>query len=181
MLEKSFAVWIFSVFLGGLVCFGPATDSLAGVNINIATPDLNINIGTPPPVVVHTPPPMVVIPGTYVYMAPDISVEILFYRGHWYRPYRGHWFSAPSYNGPWAHVVPSRVPRAVLELPPGYRRIPPGHQRIPYKKVKGNWERWEQEKHWHKNKDWRAGYRGKHEQVYTENEGRGNHGKKGKD
>jgi hypothetical protein len=181
MLKKRFTVWIFSVLVGGLTCLGSATDSIAGVNINIGTPDLNISIGTPPPVVVHAPPPMVVIPGTYVYMAPDVSVDILFYRGHWYRPHGGHWFSSASYNGPWVHVVPSRVPRAVLELPPGYRRIPPGHQRIPYKQVKGNWQRWEREKHWHQNKDWRAGNRGGHQEVWTENEGRGKHGRKGRD
>lgn len=125
MSKKSFEVWVLSALLGGLLYLGATTDSVAEVNINIGTPELSISIGTPPPVVVHSPPPMVVIPGTYVYIVPDIHVDILFYRGHWYRPHNGHWFRASSYNGPWVHAAPSKIPRAILHLPPSYRRIPP--------------------------------------------------------
>jgi len=181
MLKKSFKVWVLSVLLGGLVCLGATTDSVAEVNISIGTPELNISIGTPPPVVVHSPPPMVVIPGTYVYIVPDIHVDILFYRGHWYRPHQGHWFRAFSYNGPWVHAAPSSIPRAILQLPPSYRRIPPGHQRIPYKQVQGNWKRWEREKRWHQNKPWQGGYRGDQEKFERDQGGYGKHGKRGRD
>jgi hypothetical protein len=170
MSKKRFKVLVPSVLLGGLVYFGAMTDSVAGVNINIGTPDLNLSIGTPPPVVIQSPPPMAVIPGTYVYIAPNVGADILFYHGHWYRPHEGHWFSAPSYKGPWAHVVPARVPKPILNLPPGYHRLPPGHQRIPYEHVKGNWQKWEREKHWHHDKDWRGGY---------EEAGRGHEGHRG--
>ncbi len=181
MSKKSFKVWVMSTFLGGLVCLGVMTDSVAGVNINIGTPDLNISIGTPPPVVVPSPPPMAVIPGTYVYIAPEVGVNIVFYRGYWYRPHEGHWFSAPSYNGSWVHVVPARVPRAILELPPGYRRLPPGYQRIPYEHVKGNWERWEREKRWHQDKNWRGGWKGGRADVGRGYEGHGEHeGRRGR-
>ena len=71
MSKKSFKVLVPSVLLGGLVCFGAMTNSIAGVNINIGTPDLNISIGTPPPFVIKSPPPMAVIPGSYVYIAPN--------------------------------------------------------------------------------------------------------------
>jgi hypothetical protein len=165
MSKKSFGVWVLSVILGGLTCFGAMTNSIAGVNIDIGTPSLNISIGTPPPVVIQSPPPMAVIPGTYVYIAPNVGVDILFYHGHWYRPHEGRWFSAPSYKGPWVHVAPARVPRAILKLPPGYRKLPPGHQRISYQQVKGNWEKWEREKHWHQDKDWRGGWKGGDEEV----------------
>jgi len=47
MSEERLKVWLLSVLLGGLVCFGAVTDSIAGVNINIGTPDLNIRIGPP--------------------------------------------------------------------------------------------------------------------------------------
>jgi hypothetical protein len=178
MQKKRFKVWVLPVFLGGLVSLCALTDSVAGVNINISTPDINVSIGTPPPIVVKSPPPMAVIPGSYVYLAPDVGVDILFYRGRWYRPHEGHWFGAPSYNGPWAHVPPPKVPRAILELPPGYRRLPAGYHRIPYENVKGNWQRWEREKHWHQDKEWRGGGRGGHEEVRREREGHGGHGRK---
>ncbi len=38
MSKKSFKVWVLSVFLGGFVCLGAMTDSIAGVNIDIGTP-----------------------------------------------------------------------------------------------------------------------------------------------
>jgi len=158
MSQKSVRSLVVFIILGGLLGFGIITDSVAGVNISIGTPNVNISIGPPPPVVIQSPPPMAVIPGTYVYMAPNVGIDILFYHGYWYRPHEGHWFSAPSYNGPWAHVAPAGVPRAILDLPPGYRRLPPGYQRIPYEHVKGNWEKWEREKHWHQDKDWRGGH-----------------------
>jgi len=173
MSQKSVKVWVLSVLLGGLVSLGAVTDSIAGVNINIGTPDLNISVGTPPPVVIQSPPPMAVIPGSYVYMAPNVGVDILFYHGQWYRPHEGHWFSAHSYNGPWVHIAPARVPRAILDLPPGYRRPPPGYQRIPYEHVKGNWGRWEREKHWHQDKGWRGDWRGGHEEAGRGHEGHG--------
>ena len=178
MSPKNFKVRVLSVLLGGFVCLIGTTHSIAGVDINIGAPDLNIRIGTPPPVVIQSPPPMAVIPGTYVYMAPNVGVDILFYHGQWYRPHEGHWFSAPSYNGPWMHAAPGRVPRAILELPPGYRRLPPGHQRIPYEHVKGNWEKWEREKHWHQDKEWRGGGRGGQEEAGREHQGHGGHGRK---
>ena len=178
MSQKSFKVWVLSVLLGGLVGLSIVADSVAGVNINIGTPNLNISIGPPPPVVIQSPPPMAVIPGTYVYMAPNVGVDILFYHGQWYRPHEGHWFSAPSYNGPWAYVAPARVPRAILELPPGYRRLPPGYQRIPYEHVRGNWERWEREKHWHQDKDWRGGWREGHEEAGRGHEMDRGHGRR---
>jgi len=170
MSEERLKEWLLSVLLGGLVCFGAVTDSIAGVNINIGTPDLNIRIGPPPPVVIQAPPPMAVIPGTYVYIAPNVGVDILFYHGHWYRPHEGRWFSSPSYNGPWTYVAPAGVPRPILELPPGYRRLPPG-RRIPFDHVKGNWEKWEREKHWHQDKDWRGGWKGGYEEVGRRPEG----------
>jgi hypothetical protein len=177
MWKKFVKVWgLFAVLA---VYFVAIPNSIAGVNIDIGTPNFNISIGTPPPVVIQSPPQMAVIPGTYVYIAPNVGVDILFYHGQWYRPHEGYWFSAPSYKGPWAHIAPARVPRAILELPPGYRRLPPGHQRIPYKQVKGNWERWEREKHWHQDKNWRGGWRGGHEEAGRGHEGR--RGYKGRD
>jgi hypothetical protein len=126
------------------VLMGYSDGSLAEVNVNIG-------IGVPlPSLVIPAPPAVVLIPATYVYFVPDVSVDILFYHGHWYRPHHGHYYRATSYNGPWVSIAPSSVPRAVLHVPSDFRRVPPGHQRIPHGELTNNWETWEKEKHWDK-------------------------------
>jgi hypothetical protein len=123
----------------------------------------DVNISPPPQYVFAAPPPVVVIPGTYVYLVPDIGLDILFYHGYWYCPYRGHWFWARSCNGPWAYLAPARVPRVLIDLPAGYRRLPPRYHRIPYGQFERNWERWERDRYWHRDKEWRNyGRRGGH-------------------
>lgn len=133
---------------------------------------LDIHIGPPPPYRIAAPPPVAVVPGSYVYMIPDIGVDIFFYSGYWYRPYEGRWFSARSYNGPWVYCPEPRVPRALLELPPDYRRVPPGHRRIPYGQFKKNWAGWERDRYWERDRDWQEGGRGRFEKRGDEREER---------
>jgi hypothetical protein len=123
------------------------------VNVNVG-----IGIPLPPPLVIPVPPPMIPIPRTSVYFPPTIDVDILFFGGYWYRPYQDHWFRARSYSGPWVFVEPRRVPRAVISLPPDYRHIPPGHRHIPYGQFKKNWGRWDRERYWHRDHNWRTEY-----------------------
>jgi hypothetical protein len=67
-----------------LVLTESATQSGAGVNVNIG-----VNL---PAIRFAAPPDVVVIPGTsYVYMVPDIDVDVLFFQGYWWRPYEGRW------------------------------------------------------------------------------------------
>ena len=116
---------------------------LAGVNVNIGV------FAPPPPIVVAGPPAMAVIPGTpYVYFAPDVSVDLFFYSGNWYRTHEGHWFRARSYRGPWKYMDHHSISPVLVKLPPDYRKIPPGHQKIPYGQMKKNWRNWEKERHW---------------------------------
>jgi hypothetical protein len=123
------------------VLFSPL-DSFAGVNVNVG-----INI--PLPVFeITAPPAMVVVPGTYVYYAPNVSADIVFYHNYWYRPYGECWYRATSYNGPWSFVAVNSVPAPVLHLPPDYRRVPPGQERIPYGQLKKNWKGWERDRYW---------------------------------
>jgi hypothetical protein len=124
---------------------------------------VGVHIGPPPQYRIATPPSVVVIPGTYVYMVPDINADIFFYSGDWYRLYEGHWFSARAYNGPWMYVPDPRVPRALVQLPPDYRSIPPGWHRIPYGELTKNWSGWERNRYWEKDRDWKAGWHGKPE------------------
>ncbi len=124
-----------------------------------AGPQGTVNFPPPPAYDFPSPPEVAVIPGTYVYVVPNISTEILFYHGYWYRPFGGRWHWARAYNGPWVYLAPARVPRVILELPSGYHRLPPGYHRIPYRQLHANWERWERERYWHNDRDWREGVR----------------------
>ena len=149
MRIKRLAGFFFGVLL--LVLTGLPVKSSAAVNVNVG-------IFPPPPVFrFNAPPPMFVIPGTYVYAVPEIAAEILFYQGHWYRPYEGRWYRSKSYNGPWAYLDSHRVPRTLFDLSPDYYRIPPGHQKIPYGQFKKNWGRWERERYWERDERWREG------------------------
>ena len=86
--------------------------------------DVHVNIG-PPPIVLAAPPPLVVVPGTAVYYAPDVSVNLFTYRGRYYSFHEGAWFLAPSHRGPWAAIAVGRVPAPVLAVPVTYYRVPP--------------------------------------------------------
>jgi hypothetical protein len=147
-----------------LVLTGAAAQSQAGVNVNIG-----VNL---PAYRFAAPPDVVVIPGTYVYMVPDIDVDILFFQGYWWRPYEGHWYRSRDYKGSWRYVEPRSIPRGLKALPQDYRhRLSPGHERIPHGDVQKNWKKWEKEKHWEKQgKQDRGGRgdrdRGEHEERH---------------
>ena len=125
-----------------------------------------------PPFVIPAPPALVVIPGSYVYYPPDVRVDIFYYHKFWYRAYRGQWIRSRDYNGPWHDIAIERVPRAVIGIPPGFRRGPNVYERVPYGDVRRNWRSWENERHWdreryekreHYHEDERRGERGEHE------------------
>jgi hypothetical protein len=124
-----------------LVLTVSATESRAEVNVSVG-----INL---PVFRFSAPPEVVVIPGTYVYMVPDIDVDILFYQGYWWRPYEGRWYRSRDYKGKWSYVKPWRIPRGLKALPQDYRhRLSPGYERIPHGDVKRHWKKWEREKYW---------------------------------
>ena len=113
------------------------------------TAEINVSIGIPlPGLVIPVPPFMAVIPGTYVYYPPEVSGDIFFYQGHWYRPHREGWVIADGYNGPWRPVAVGRVPRAVINIPHGYRGMRPRNDRIAHDDMRKNWRGWEHERHW---------------------------------
>lgn len=138
-LRISFVVVPLLLILAGI--------SMAGLNVNL-------NIGLPPLFTFSEPPELVVIPNTYVYFAPGIDIDIVFYNGYWYRPYNGYWYRGSSYNGPWHHIGRDRVPRYILNLPPDYRRVYRDYPRIPHRHVHDNWRQWERERYWDK-RQWR--------------------------
>ncbi len=164
----------YGVVLAALLFAAPVFPSTGAAAVS-----LDIHIGPPPVYRFAAPPRVVVIPGTYVYTVPDVDVDILFFSGYWYRPYEGHWFRARSYNGPWAYCPDPRVPRALLSLPPDYHHVPPGYRRIPHRDFKRNWGRWERERHWDNDRDWRQGWHGGPGERHEERSGRpeGEHGR----
>jgi len=114
--------------------------------IGIAQVSVHVSL---PPLVISAPPVVAVIPGTYVYFAPDVQAEIFFYGGYWYRPYEGGWYRATSYNGPWGYV--NQVPGPLYHLPPNYRSMSGySYRHIPYNDVHANWRGWERGKYWEK-------------------------------
>ena len=102
-----------------------------------------------PAVVISEPPAVVLIPGTPVYYAPDVGIDLFFYSGRWYRKHNGYWYRATYYNGPWAYMSAQRVPTVLVHLPPDYYNVLPGHQRIPYGQLKKHWKKWDKERHLH--------------------------------
>jgi len=130
----------------------------------VAQVSLDIHIGAPPPYRFAAPPDVAVIPGTSVYAVPDTGVGIFFYSGGWYRSYEGRWFRGRSYNGPWVYCPDHRIPRALVALPPDYRRIPPGHHRIPYGQLKKHWAAWERDGYWEKDGGPQEGWHGRTEE-----------------
>ena len=132
------------IFMGVIFVALTAHSNKTSAEVNV-----NIGIGVPlPHVVIHTPPPVVVIPGTYVYFAPDAGVDIFFFHGYWYRPHHGHWYRSGSYNGPWKNIKNTRVPHTLRDLPHEFRHTVRHSQLIQHADFKRNWERWERDKHW---------------------------------
>lgn len=148
MKRSSFSAFSSFMFFLAFILVAPGTGN-AEVNVNVIVPL--------PGLVISAPPALIVIPGTYVYYPPEVGVDIFFYHGYWYRPYRGGWYIANGYNGPWRTVGPRYVPRALINVPPTFRRIPPEHERMPYGMVRQNWRTWERDRHW----DSHRGERGK--------------------
>src|SRR5262245_22533947 len=81
--------------------------SLTTLNAQVS---VNVNIGAPPPVVVHSPPTMLFLPEPAVYVAVGTPYDIFFIGGRYYYFHGSNWFWATGYGGPWVHVHHSHLP-----------------------------------------------------------------------
>ena len=82
--------------------------TMAQVSVQIGAP-------LPPPIGFPAPPETVLLPGTGVYVAPDLAVDLFFFGGWWWRPWEGRWYRSQNYRSGWGYYngVPSfygRVP-----------------------------------------------------------------------
>lgn len=157
-----------------LMTLAAATIVFSAVAAATAEAEVSINVGIGiPPVVVAAPPAVVVIPGTYIYIAPDVKEDLFFYRGHWWRAHGNKWYRATKVDGPWVFMSIGNVPRGLRHLPPGYRDHHPGLDRIEHVQVSKHWRQWEKEKHWDRNDSWK-----KHKREHgKEHKEHGKHGR----
>jgi len=123
--------------------------------------DVNVSISLPPPIEFREPPQMIVLPETYVYVVPDVDVDIFFYEGWWWRPWQGGWYRSRDYNSGWDHY--RSVPSFYAEIPSGWRDEYREHrwrghqwdiQRISQQQVQQNWSGWQKNRHWERQQTW---------------------------
>ena len=117
--------------------------------------DVHIGIGLPLPIVFAAPPRLIVVPETYVYVVPDIPMDLFFYGGWWWRPWQGRWYCSRHYNSGWVYFrgVPSFYGQIHSDWRDHYRHhIWKGHrwkyQPIPHYEVERNWRDWGKSRHW---------------------------------
>jgi hypothetical protein len=126
----------------------------------MAQVDVGISISLPP-IVFAAPPELIVLPDTYVYVVPDVDVDIFFYNGWWWRPWEGRWYRSRYYNRGWGHY--NNVPSFYFDIDPGWR----GHyrnnnwyghrwnyERIPHRRIQQNWKSWQNNRHWERRGTW---------------------------
>lgn len=106
-------------------------------------------------------PSLVVIPGTYVYAMTDVTDDIYFHVGWWWRLWDGRWYKSRHYDRGWSHY--RGVPGFYREVDPRWRdfyrhRSWHGHpwtcERIPAPRVQSDWHRWQDTRHWEREKNW---------------------------
>ena len=127
----------------------------------MARADVNVSIILPPPIVFAAPPELIVLPETYVYVVPDVDVEIFFYDGWWWRPWEGRWYRSHYYNRGWGYY--NDVPSFYFDIDPGWRGYYRDHnwygqrwnyERIPNQRLQQSWKGWQKDRHWEKQGTW---------------------------
>jgi hypothetical protein len=127
----------------------------------MARVDVNVSIALPPPIVFAAPPALIVLPETYVYVVPDVDVDIFFYNGWWWRPWEGRWYRSHYYDRGWGHY--RNVPSFYFDVDPGWRGYYRDHnwyghrwnyERIPHQRLQQNWNSWHNDRHWERQGTW---------------------------
>ena len=144
---------LFGTLLLALVIVAPIP-TMGGVNVQV-------NISMPPPIRFAGPPQVIVLPETYVYVIPDLDVDIFFYNGWWWRPWEGRWYRSRHYDSGWVYY--QSTPSFYRQIPTGWRNDyrshrwgghPWNYQRIPHQQVQRNWSKWQKGRYWEKQNTW---------------------------
>jgi hypothetical protein len=134
---------------------------LAFPMITMAQVNVRLDIAMPSPIAFAGPPVLVVIPGTYIYVVPDVSEDLYFYNGWWWRFWNGRWYRSRYYDSGWIYY--DRVPVFYQRVPTGWRNYYHEHrwegrewnyQRIPYEHLQHNWSGWQKSKYWEYQQSW---------------------------
>ncbi len=96
----------------------------------VTTPQVVSTIG-PPPVMISQPQDVVLIPGTDIYFAPGMQLDIFFYNGYWWCHRESGWYR--YYSGKWGLESGPYVPSIFSRIPENYRSVYAHESRIPYK------------------------------------------------
>ena len=94
----------------------PVKEEASAQRMEPIEPNDSLEADLPPPIPFAVPPNVVVLPGTDVYVVPDVEVDIFFQGGWWWRQWRGNWYRSYYYDHGWAY----------------YRDYPSWHRRIPH-------------------------------------------------
>nr|MBF0223719.1 hypothetical protein [Desulfobulbaceae bacterium] len=114
-----------------------------------------------PSIVFESSPELVVLPGTNIYVAPDVDADIFFYSGWWWRPSQGRWYRSRNYDSGWTRY--KKVPSFYRHVPSRWRNDYRHnrwqgrewhHQRTPHNNVQRNWNQWEKSRYWEKQNNW---------------------------
>lgn len=123
--------------------------------------DVNVSIGLPPLIVFASPPELIVLPETYVYVVPDIDVDLFFWNGWWWRLWEGRWYRSHYYNRGWGYY--NTVPSFYFDVDLGWRGYYRDHnwyghqwnyERIPNQQLQQNWKGWQNDRHWERQGTW---------------------------
>lgn len=131
-----------TIFVGMILLMGMGylNRAVAEVKINVG-----VNVPPPPPLVIPAPPRDCDTQHLRL-LSPRSGSGSLFLSRLLVPSLSRTLVQIRNYKGPWVYIVPERVPRAVLHLPPNYRHVPPVHQRVPHGQLKKNWRTWERER-----------------------------------
>jgi len=129
--------------------------------MTMAAVDISIGISLPPPIEFTAPPELIVIPDTYVYVAPEIDVDLFFWNGWWWRTWEGRWYRSHYYNRGWGYY--NNVPSFYFDVDPGWRGYYRDHnwhghrwdyERIPNQRLQQNWKSWQNDRRWERRGTW---------------------------
>lgn len=96
------------LFTAVLLLLAPAVRAQVTVNVQVVAPTIRFAV---------RPPVVLVAPGIEV--VPDHDDEVFFVAGAYWSRRDGRWFRAHDHHGGWTVVAARRVPRGLVELPPG--------------------------------------------------------------